>query len=100
MLNRVTEHCLVLDNLYVRSLQIHQGRPKTNCRRCARTAQVQATRFRALLLADGNVVYSMLEDLAGLCKPDGNARVRENARAALTAVLKAVRSLLTVLNTV
>ena len=52
--------------------------------------QVQATRFQTLLLADVHTVYGMLEKLAALCKPDGNARVRENARAALTAVLDAV----------
>jgi hypothetical protein len=34
----------------------------------------------------------MLEDLAALCRPEGNARVRENAHTALTAVLNAVRS--------
>ena len=53
---------------------------------------MQATRFQGLLLADGNIVYGLLEDIAGLCKPESNARVRENAHAALTAVLNAVRT--------
>ena len=56
------------------------------------TLRFQAGRFRALLLADGNVVYGMLEDLAALCRPEGNVRVRENAHAALTALLTAVRT--------